>query len=51
MKTQLEYDTHRGIIRAVWCVDSESGIEYLINLRTNEILLKRVDGKLVEPEK
>lgn len=35
-------------IAAVWCVDSETGIEYLISRIGNEILAKRVNGVIQE---
>ena len=37
------------IIEAIWCVDSETSEECLINLRTKEIIAKRVGGKIVDP--
>ncbi len=37
------------IIRALWCVNSENGEEVLINLDTNEILLRRVGGQILPP--
>ncbi len=36
-------------IEALWCRDSETSEEYLINLRTSEIIAKRVNGKIVDP--
>lgn len=39
-----------GILRALWCIDSESGEELLIDLDKNCIIAKRVDGKIVNPE-
>lgn len=38
-----------GYIEAIWCVDSETSEECLVNLRTNEIIAKRVDGKIIDP--
>lgn len=35
-------------INALWCVDSETGIEYLIDLETNKKLLQRMNGKITE---
>lgn len=35
-------------IDAVWCVDSESGIEYLVSKIGNEVLAKRVNGVIQE---
>lgn len=35
-------------LEALWCVDSESGIEYLIDIHTNEKLLKRIKGIVSE---
>lgn len=36
-------------IRAIWCIDSETSEELLINLKTSEIIAKRVDGKIIDP--
>ncbi len=36
-------------IRALWCIDSISGREYLINLQTQEIIAERVNGRIVDP--
>lgn len=38
-----------GIIEAMWCVDSETGQEMLINLLTNEIIAHRIEGRIVDP--
>ena len=38
------------IIRAIWCIDSETSEELLIDLDLNAIIAKRVDGKIVNPE-
>lgn len=38
-----------GFIEAIWCIDSETSEECLINLRTKEIIAKRIDGKIVDP--
>ncbi len=38
-----------GILRALWCVDSETGEECLVDLDTNTIIAKRRDGKIVDP--
>jgi len=39
-----------GILRALWCFDSETSEELLIDLDKNCIIAKRVDGKIVHPE-
>lgn len=39
-----------GQIRAQWCIDSETGREYLIDLDKSVILAERVNGKLVALE-
>ncbi len=33
------------ILRAMWCIDSETGEECLIDLATNAIIAKRKNGK------
>lgn len=38
-----------GHIQALWCVDSETGIECLVDLITHEIIAKRIKGKIVDP--
>ncbi len=38
------------IIRAVWCVDSETGEECLVDLDKNEVLLRKVYGVILPPE-
>lgn len=38
-----------GMIEARWCVDSETGIECLVDLYTHEIIAKRIKGKIVDP--
>lgn len=43
MYTGMDY------VRAMWCVDSETSREYLIDLDTQEIIAERVDGKIVDP--
>ena len=40
---------NRGQIRAQWCIDSESGREFLIDLDACKILAERVNGKLIDP--
>lgn len=38
-----------SILNAVWCKDSETSIEYLINLKTGEkLLVKYKDGSIGE---
>lgn len=36
-------------IRALWCWDSESGREYLIDLDKCAVIAERVNGRLVDP--
>lgn len=51
METEKERDKRRGIIRAVWCVDNENvGMEYLIDLNSNDVLAIKKDGKFINPE-
>jgi len=38
-----------GQIRAQWCVDSESGRVFLIDLDKQTILAEKVNGRLVDP--
>lgn len=37
-------------IRAQWCKDSETSEEVLIDLDTNEIILRRLKGVILPPE-
>jgi hypothetical protein len=37
-------------IRALWVWDSETSDELLVDLDKNEIIAKRVDGKIVNPD-
>lgn len=39
----------QGQIRALWCFDSETGREYLIDLDKATIIAERVNGKIVDP--
>jgi hypothetical protein len=39
-----------GVFRGLWCVDSETGERVLVNLDTNKIILKFVNGKIRYPE-
>jgi hypothetical protein len=39
-----------GIFRGLWCIDNETGDRVLVNLDTNQIILKSRDGKIVYPE-
>lgn len=50
METEAQEFRRRGIIRALWCIDSDTSREYLINLDTQEIIAERVDGKIVNPQ-
>ena len=36
-------------IEAVWCIDSRNGRQFLVDLKTHNILAERVDGKLIDP--
>lgn len=38
------------VIKALWCVDSETGEELLVNLATNEVLLRRTkEHEIIKP--
>ncbi len=39
----------KDILRALWCTDSETGEECLIDLDTKTIIAKKRDGKIVDP--
>ena len=39
-----------GVFRGLWAVDSETGEWVLVNLDTNKIILKSINGKIVYPE-
>lgn len=49
MNPQQEYDQRHGIIQAIWCIDSETSEECLVDLYTKQIIAKRVNGKIVDP--
>lgn len=38
-----------GHIRALWCIDSESGREYLVDLDACKVIAERINGKLIDP--
>jgi hypothetical protein len=38
------------LIRALWCFDAESSEEVLIDLDKNEVIAKRVNGRIVNPD-
>ena len=38
-----------GILRALWCKDSETGEECLVDIDNHVIIAKRRDGKIVDP--
>lgn len=50
METEAQEFKRRGIIRAIWAIDSETSREYLMNLDTQEIIVERVKGKIVESD-
>lgn len=45
----LNYQKRQGVIRAFWCVDSETGEERLIDIDENKIIAKRINGKIIDP--
>lgn len=45
----LNYQKREGMIRAFWCVDSESGEECLIDVDESKVIARRVKGKIVDP--
>lgn len=36
-------------LNAAWYIDSETGQEVLVDLKTKKIIARKVDGKIVEP--
>lgn len=44
-----EYLKSKGILAAMWCVDSETGDECLCELYTSKVIAKRKDGKILYP--
>ncbi len=48
-KEQL-YDRSHNIIRAIWCKDSETSEECLVDLYESKIIAVRRNGKIVDPE-
>lgn len=49
METEKEYYQRKGIIRAMWCIDSESGDECLVDIDNHVMLLRRNQGRIIEP--
>ncbi len=49
MNLEEQLDHKKGIIRAIWCVDSETGDECLVDLYEKTIIAKRIKGKIVDP--
>lgn len=49
MNNETKYNKRHGLIRALWCVDSETSREYLIDVDSKQILAERVNGKLIDP--
>lgn len=47
MTTKID---HNETLDAVWCVDSETGIETLLHVPTGKVLAQKIDGKIVEPK-
>lgn len=50
METESEFMRRKGVLRAQWCVDSETSEECLIDIDNNVVIAKRVDGKMREPD-
>lgn len=42
--------SHENVFRGVWCRDSETSDEVLVDLDTNKIIAKRVAGKITDPD-
>lgn len=49
MKLEQKHDELHGIIRAIWCVDSDTGEECLVDLYEHKVIAKRVNGKIIDP--
>ena len=47
----LNNDNDKEHVKALWCVDSESGREFLLELATGKKLLERINGQIVEVTK
>jgi len=45
-----EYCKSKGLICAIWCIDSNDGTEYLMDLHNNCKIAKRINGKIMNPE-
>lgn len=45
----LNYQKREGMIRAIWCVNSETSEECLVDIDENKIIAKRIKGKIVDP--
>lgn len=47
----LNYLFHNDpeIITAMWCIDSETSEELLLDLKTSKVIAKRVNGQIVDP--
>ena len=39
-----------NLIRAIWCVDSETGEHCLVDMDKHEVLLRKVHGVIIPPE-
>ena len=44
-----QYNKERGIIQAMWCRDSETGNECLVDVAENKVIARRVNGRIVDP--
>ena len=54
MRFEVGYLLRRnpGVMEMMWCRDSENvDVELLINLKTNEVVAKRVNGEIIDPHK
>lgn len=50
MESQREYNSRHGLIRALWCIDSETGIQCLVDVDAHKIIARRINGKIVDPD-
>lgn len=44
-----DVNRRRGLIQALWCIDSETGDECLVDIDEHKIIARRIKGKIVDP--
>ena len=49
METLQEEFKRKGLICAMWCIDSETADECLVDVYNHVTIAKRIKGKIVDP--